>query len=120
MTVLEAIQEIDSLKPNAYPQAQKVVWLDRLDQFIQRSVLDRYPQRAAEVTFETGDPERELLMPVPFDQGYLHWLESKIHYFNEEIDRYNSAVRMFRSVFEDYQRELHRRAEPSAPGPFRI
>lgn len=120
MTVLEAIQEIDSLKPNAYPQSQKVQWLDRLDQFIQRSVLDRYPDRVAEVGFQAGNPGRELLMPAPFDQGYLHWLESKIHYFNEEIDRYNSAVRMFRSVFEDYQRELHRRAQAPTPGPFRF
>lgn len=120
MTALEAIQELDSLKPNAYTQTQKMVWLDRLDQFIQRSVLDRYPDRAADTALEMGNPERELLMPPPFDQGYLHWLESKLHYFNEELDRYNSAVRMFRAVFEDYQRELHRRAQLPVPGPFRI
>ena len=59
-------------------------------------------------------------MKAPFDEGYLHWLESKIHYYNEEIDRYNAAARMFRSVFEDYQRQLQQSAEPENPGLFRF
>lgn len=117
MTVLDAIHEIDSLKPNPYSQEQKIQWLDRLDCFIRCSVLDRYSGLKIDLV-GLGDPDRTLLMEAPFDEGYLHWLESKIHYYNEETDRYNAAVRMFRACFEDFQRELNRREVPENPGIF--
>ena len=118
MTALEAIHEIDTLKPNTYSQEQKLLWLDRLDTFIQKSILNRYPGRKAPTPVQ-GDPDRMLLMEPPFDEGYLHWMESKIHYFNEEIDRYNGAIRLFRGIFEDYQRKLNEGAMPENPGSFR-
>ena len=119
MTVMEAIHEIDCLKPNTFSQEQKIQWLDRLDSFIRSYLLSRYPKKKMDL-LNLGDPDRELLMEAPFDEGYLHWLESKIHYYNEEIDRYNSAVRMFRSLFEDYQRQLHQQEDPENPGVFRF
>ena len=115
MTVMEAIHEIDSLKPNTYPQQQKIQWLDRLDSFIEKSLLSRFPQEKRQ-PLSLGDPSRVLLMESPFDEGYLFWLEAKIHYFHEELDRYNGAVRMFRGVLEDWQRQLLRDAEPVNPG----
>ena len=119
MTVMEAIHEIDCLRPNTFSQEQKIQWLDRLDSFVRAMILTRYPAKKADL-LNLGDPDRVLLMEAPFDEGYLYWLESKIHYFNEEIDRYNSAVRMFRNLFEDYQRHLHQQAEPESPGVFKI
>ena len=118
MTVLEAIHELDSLKPNTYSQQQKMQWLDRLDGFLCRAVLSRYPDRK-QCELKPGDPDRELVMQAPFDEGYLYWMESKIHYFNEEIDRYNASVRMFRHSFEDFQRALHQCSEPEDSGNFR-
>ena len=118
MTVMEAIHEIDSLKPNTFSQQQKIQWLDRLDSFIEKSLLSRFPQ-AERKPLSLGDPSRVLLMESPFDEGYLFWLEAKIHYFNEEIDRYNGAVRMFRNSFEDYQRQLLQKQSPINPGSFR-
>ena len=119
MTVMEAIHEIDSLRPNAYSQNQKILWLDRLDSFIRNTILSRYPEKNMDL-LKLGTADRELLMQAPFDEAYLHWLESKIHYFNEETERYNGAVRMFRSVFEDYQRDLHQKTPGENPGTFRF
>ena len=119
MTVLEAIHEFDSLKPNSFSQEQKIRWLDRLDSFILTSVFRCYPSRK-NTHFTPGDPERILLMEGPGEEAYLHWLESKVHYFNEETERYNSAVRMFRSLFEDYQRQLNQEEIPENPGIFRF
>ena len=108
MTALAVIQELDSLRPNGFSQEQKLQWVDRLDQFIRRVVLLRYGE-APEIPM--GEPDRELIMPEPFTEGYLYWLEAKLHYFNQEIDRYNAAIRMFRGSFEDYQRQLHQDRE---------
>ena len=119
MTVLKAIHELDSLRPNSYSQEQKIQWLDRLDSFIRSSILSRYPEAKADL-LNLGDPERELLMKDPYDEAYLYWLLSRIHYFNEEIDRYNAAVRLFRAGFEDYQRDLLQKQMPENPGLFRF
>ena len=119
MTVMEAIQEIDCLKPNTFSQEQKIQWLDRLDSFVRSYILSRYPEEKVDL-LNLGSPDRQLLMESPYDEGYLHWLESKIHYYNEETDRYNAAVRMFRSVFEDYQRQLQQSCQTENPGLFRF
>ena len=119
MTVLEAISEFDSLKPNTYSQEQKIRWLDRLDSFIRSSILSRYPGTKLDL-LKLGDPRRELIMGGSYQEGYLYWLESKIHYFNEEQERYNGAVRMFRAVFEDYQRSLISEKGPNSPGKFKF
>ena len=108
MTALEAIAEFDTLRPNSFSQEQKLRWVYRLEGFIEKAVRDRYPDLTKPETLE--DPNRELWMTGPFAEGYLHWMEAKVHYFNQEIDRYNSAMGMFRGFFEDYQRELHRRS----------
>ena len=109
MKALEAIAEFDTLRPNSFSQEQKLRWLNRLDSFLIESVHARYPGLRGEIRL--SDPNRELLMTGPFSEAYLHWMEAKVHYFNQEIDRYNSAIGMFRGIFEDYQRELHRRQD---------
>ena len=119
MKVMEAIHELDSLKPNTYAQEQKILWLDRLDSFVRNEVLSRYPDQKLDL-LRLGDPDRVLIMEEPFDEAYLYWLQSRIHYYNEEIDRYNSAVRMFRSLFEDYQRSLQKTHMPENPGSFQM
>ena len=118
MTALEAIAELDALLPNSYSQQQKLRWLDRLDAFLQKSVLDRYPGRSSE--FTGGDPDRGLLMEEPFSEAYVRWLEAKVHYCNQEIDRYNEDMGMFRGLLEDFQRELHRREALNKPRDFRL
>ena len=118
MTVLEGIHEFDSLKPNSFSQEQKLRWLDRLDQFLQKTVLDRYPLRKQALTL--GDLQRELLLESPFSEGYLYWLEAKVRYFSQDVEGYNGAMGMFRGILEDWQRELHRREKLDTPEDFRF
>ena len=42
MTIIEAINKVDSLKPNGYTQSDKVGWLSVLDGAIKRSVIDTH------------------------------------------------------------------------------
>ena len=109
MTVLEVIQEFDSLKPNGFTQEQKLRWLDRLDLFLQKTVLDRYPKRSQEI--RTGELQREVRLEMPFSEGYIYWLEAKVRYFSQDVEGYNSAMSMFRGILEDWQRQLHRQED---------
>lgn len=42
MTIIEAIQKTDELKPNGYTQSQKIEWLSKLDGIIKRGIIDTH------------------------------------------------------------------------------
>ena len=113
MKIIEAINEIDSLKHNTYSQDNKVSWLSRLDAMVKREIIDTHE---GEVTF-TGydsltDLQTELLIPAPYDEAYLRWLEAQIDYNNGEYDKYNNAIEMFETAFEGFRNYYNRTHMP--------
>lgn len=123
MTIIDAITQIDDLKKNTYSQEQKIRWLSRLEAMVKRLVIDTH-EGGENVSFdgfdENTDPETVLLMPEPFDQCYLYWLEAQIHYANEDIDMYNSAITMFNTAFSGYKDHYKRTHTPKGCGRFRF
>lgn len=115
MKIIEAINRIDSLKHNTYTQADKVRWLSTLDSMVKNHVIDTH-EGAEEVSFtgydDNTDLQTELLMPAPYDEAYLIWLESKIDYHNGEYGKYNNAVDMFTTVYESYKAYYNRTHMP--------
>ena len=51
MTIIEAINRIDNLKPNSYTQQDKVQWLSILDGIIKTEIIDTH-QGAEDVIFD--------------------------------------------------------------------
>lgn len=123
MTLIEAINQTDSLKKNTYSQKQKVIWLSKLESMVKRLVVDAH-EGSDEVTFdgftEDTDTGTVLMMPEPYDQGYLYWLEAQIHYANEDIDMYNSAIMMFNTAFEGFKSYYSQSHRPKGCGRFRF
>ena len=119
MTIIEAINKIDMLKGNTYGQDEKVVWLDRLDRMVKLQILDTH-QGADGVTFTGYDKDADLntvlLIPAPYDEVYLRWLEAQIDYHNGEIDKYNAAITMFNTAYEGYEKYYNRTHMPIARG----
>lgn len=105
MTIIEAITRIDSLIFNTYTQNDKVEWLSRLDSMVMRHIIENH-EGADSIIFSgyTADTPLEtvLLVPAPYDEMYLKWLEVQIHYHNGEYDKYNNAIMMYNTVFENY------------------
>ena len=106
MKIIEAITRLDALKFNTYTQSDKVEWLSRLDNMVKKHIIDTH-EGAEGVTFtgydDNTDPQTELLVPVPYDEMYLRWLEAQIDYHNGEYDKYNNAIIMFNTAYEAYQ-----------------
>lgn len=106
MKIIEAITRLDSLKFNTYTQEDKVEWLSRLDSMVKKNIIDTH-EGAEGVIFsgydENTNLQTELLVPVPYDEMYLRWLEAQIDYHNGEYDKYNNAIIMFNTAFEAYQ-----------------
>ena len=98
MKIIEAINQIDSLKPNTYSVKQKIYWLSQLEAMVKVQVIDTH-EGGDRIPFdgftENTDTSTVLFMPTPYDMAYIYWLEAQIHYANEDIDMYNSAIMMF-------------------------
>ena len=115
MKIIEAINRIDSLKHNTYTQNDKVAWLSRLDSMVKRLIIDTH-EGGENITFtgydDRTDPETELLVPAPFDEMYLRWLEAQIDYHNGEYDKYNNAVLMYQTAYDGYANYYNRNHMP--------
>ena len=107
MKIIEAINRLDALKFNTYTQSDKVDWLSRLDSMVKNLVIDTH-EGAEEVDFTGYDDNTNLdtvmLVPAPYDEMYLRWMEVQIDYHNGEYDKYNNAIIMFNTAFEAYKR----------------
>lgn len=123
MKICEAISQINSLKPNTYSDQQKIYWLNQLESMVKRLVIDTHEggdQIAFDGFNENTSVETQLFMPSPFDMAYIYWLEAQIHYANEDIDMYNSAILMFNATFSEYKADYKRNHDTKGTGRFRF
>ena len=65
---------------------------------------------------EDTDPQTELLVPAPYDEVYLRWMEAQIDYHNGEYDKYNNAIIMFNAAFEAYAAYYNQHHMPVSRG----
>lgn len=115
MTILEAINRVDTTKPNSYTQTEKVDWLSTLDGIIKKEIIDTHEGGEA-IAFEGYTPDTSLdtvlLVPAPYDDIYIRWLESHIDYANGEYGKYNNSAMAYNSAFEEYSRYYNRNNMP--------
>ncbi len=121
MTIIEAINLIDRKKPNTYEQSEKVRWLSTLDGLVKRTIIDNH-EGAEDIEFtgydDTTDVMSELLVPAPYDEIYLFYLESKIDYYNGEYNKYNNSVTMYNNAYTEYANYYNRSNMPKNKGRF--
>lgn len=119
MKIIEAINRIDALKHNTYTQTDKVQWLSRLDWMVKRHIIDTH-EGADEVSFtgydDSTDLQTELLIPAPYDEVYLRWMEAQIDYHNGEYGKYNNSIDMFNTAYEAFQNYYNRTHMPIGKG----
>lgn len=119
MTIAQAIERIDSLKHNTYTTGDKIEWLSRLDAMIKRLVIDTH-DGADEVIFDGYDDhtnrQTELLVPSPFDEIYLRWLEAQIDYHNGEYNKYNTVILMYQAAYDAFDAWYNRTHKPIGNG----
>ena len=115
MKIIEAINRIDALKHNTYSQTDKVKWLSRVDGMVKRHIIDTH-EGAEAVSFtgydDSTDLQTELLVPAPYDELYLRWMEAMIDFHNGEYGKYNNAVDMFNTSYAAFQNYYNRTHMP--------
>ena len=121
MTLMEALHRIDTIKPNTHSQSEKIKWLSTLDGIIKTEVIDTH-KGAEDLAFngyeDDTDLTTNLLVPAPYDEIYLFWLESKIDYWNGEIGKYNNSIAMYNEAYSTFVKYYNRMNEPKRKRKF--
>lgn len=103
MTVLDCIQYVDSIEPNAYNNEQKARWIRECEGKV-------YTQVFLQQTFDFPDLTpwamlgMELAVPAPYNKLYPRYLQAMIHYANGEYDRYSSSMQLFNEAWSELNR----------------
>ena len=115
MKIIEAINKVDSQKPNAYTQIEKLAWLSQLDWSVKEEIIDTH-EGADAVSYngynEQTPMDTEMLVPSPYDEVYLRWLEARIDYANGEYGKYNNSITMYNHALAAYERFYNREHLP--------
>ena len=115
MTLMGAINHIDAVKPNGYSQTDKIKWLSALDGIVKAEIIDTH--EGDEYVPFTGYDEQtsltqELLIPRPYDDVYIKWLESQIDYANGEYKKYNNSIAVYNKALSDFEKAYNRTHMP--------
>lgn len=119
MTIQEAINVVDKLKPNSYDFLVKVKWLSKLDGQIYREVFATHERNCAEGFhgYDDADPEQKLLVPYPYDADiYTYFLQAQIDRENGEIAKYNQSITLYNNAYEVYRNWYNRTHKPLSGG----
>lgn len=103
-TYRQIIALADSYRPNALEEELKFWWLVTLDGKIAAEVMlvDVTDVRAIwDFEYPYG-LDNEPLVGFPHEELYLHYLEAKIAYANEEYNTYQNAMESFNAAYKSY------------------
>ena len=112
MTIREAIQGADTLRPNAFSDLQKTEWLCALDGQLAETMGKDAPA-------EARSQETELLMPVPHDRVYVLYLVSMIDYYNQDTDLYENDRTIFNAALAEAKAWWRRNNRSASRGNWR-
>lgn len=117
MKIREAIDRADALNPNQYTEEEKLRWLSVQDATVIEDILLTHERNIGEQEpffrpYTPEDMDKELIVPFPYDELYISYLDMKISEANKETDRYNNAVTLFNSYMTDFACHYNRTHMP--------
>lgn len=101
MTIRELFDYVNSVKPNAFTEADMLVWLNDLEARLQLEVLLRWPGEVARYRLPE-DRETELLLEPPHTAVYRYWLQAMIDFENGEYGKYQNTMEMFNAAWDAF------------------
>ena len=110
MTIAQLIAYVDEIKPNAFSDATKLVWVNEVEGMVQSEVLLRAQSECVEYTATSSS----LIVLPPYSKLYAEYLMARIDYANGEYDKYQNTMQMFNGFFEDYKTWYNRVYRPTA------
>lgn len=119
MTVKEAIETVDSLKPNHYKTEQKAKWLSDLDRKIREELINTHEKSDGTVSEEYEDNEILLIDDI-YSAAYIYYLSAQIDLYNFETVKYNNNMALFNAEYSAFEKWYNRTHTPKNSGRFNI
>ena len=102
MTVMDAITQLQAIKPNQYDDETVIRWLSDLDGMLYREVV-RDHENSEDIAHGPYDPEAdmdtELMVQAPYSDIYIKYLSAQVDFNNAEYQRFNNSMVMFNMAF---------------------
>ena len=61
---------------------------------------------------DSTDPNTVLLVPAPWDEMYLHYMQAQIDYANGDMTRYTNGAALFNTSLAAYKNHYNRTHAP--------
>ena len=104
MTIMEALDIVDEMKPNMMSSRLKMKYLTEIEQLIHAEIVMKHEHTQAQETVpvysEDDSPDTVLIVPDPYSMVYVYWLMSKVDIQNQEDGRYNVDRAHFENAYE--------------------
>ncbi|MBR5188369.1 MAG: hypothetical protein IKW18_07850 [Clostridia bacterium] len=110
MTVSEAIVNADRLYPNTFTDEEKIGWLKKMDEKIQKELFSLYENDENHLLPDYASLEEDvpLLIESPYDLLYLYELEFQMAYYNRDTDVYKRAEIFYNNLYRAYELYYHK------------
>ena len=110
MTLREAIDICDRMRPNDFSYAEKEMWVRELEARIEEEVIMTHENGEAAVKMHAEDGI--LYAETPHDSMYLSFLMANIDRANGESARYNESAAAFNAQYAAYSAWYNRTHMP--------
>ena len=116
-TLQQALTRIDTICPNAWDDAAKLLWLNECESMIQTRILGTAPEQCITYDADT-DRSTKLLVPAPFDRLYVYYVIAMCDYAAHETAHYADSMALFNAALDEYAKWYQRTngAAASVPG----
>ena len=113
MTVQQAINALDDVKPNAFSQNTKLRWLSVLDGRLANEVFLMAPDEVEEnYNYTSANLSDNLLVGMPYDDLYIWWMQAQADLANGEYDKAQNTMAVFNQLWEQFVRWFCQRYDP--------
>lgn len=121
MTIRQAIDKANSLRPNALDEADKVRFLDTLDKMLFDEIFSKHKgfENIKRPDYTESGTGTELLAPDGYTEIYINWLFSKIDYIEQDYNLYNIDLAAFNADYKNLAGYINREHK-NAGGNFAV
>ena len=125
MTIQEALDMADQLKPNMMITPVKIRFINEIEGKIWEEIIMQHvhtPGEGVRPEYNTDtDPGTDLIVPAPYDMVYVYWLIAQIDHMTMEMDQYNNDRLLFEDAYGNFNDYWTRTRMPiQKVGKFRL
>lgn len=99
MKAQDIIDRVDRVKPNAFANEDKLMWLNEVEGKVQTEILLK---RIDDVK-QLGSVMDELIVPFPYDSLYDFYLQAMVDFHNREYNEYVNTSELYNQKWKEFE-----------------